>query len=1001
MSLDPFPPEDAKINLQQRFPNMGPLKGTPTLTTVNGIGAGMYGRRDVDEATGAYIKTHCLCLLFLPVLAFGAYRVVDSPGGGWYFLGAEPLSRLARFWNGLVMSLVLLGISQAAWSSHTASPEYVARQDLKAAQARLRAGECLPAAELFARLLPGSRSAEARPGLQSALSQCVESEAVGTAEAGYRLLGRLGSGVNKPAPLIPDAWGRGLARVEKLRASRPEEALRLLEAVVTLDAKNESIPALRLSLLKELVVAQPGNVDRAVELALAYEKAGQARECVALLRPLRVKLGATEGARILGQQLLQAGNNEEAYGLLHPYVQSRLDRLHTYERAYSNSVAGAYKGALNHLRTGHADPSFYTAHKRAPKREQEEMVEKFVQRWMQQDPTYQRAMTELKSANEIVPVALDLGSVQISRAQGFLDPDQRRQELLAAEKTFLAIRGLAGESDSYRLFLGQVYYWLGRATEGEELFQKLLRTRNRSFTILLALAETLREVGEEKQARELLEEAHRTAGNPQARYRAAASRAVVGLDMADKIAWLGKADPTDVGTQVALNNARGEQALEQGNKEAAASYLRDAIRGYESMTRNSTVLNNTAVAYLSVYEVTGHPSDLTHGLGLLEQAVALEPGNSILLMNTVHMLVSRALLDLVRDRLRLDLIKEQPEPGLLAFLYSNEEERTRLLQQLRASESMQKALTYLDRAILLSPKSRSLYLKQLSLLSGFRDQPELAKLRQRIQAAQLDEGQALEEGRAAWTGAKDSQYARDANTLIRRYEELLRSEAVRQHPATLDYVTVSLNNARLSAALYGAPLDSRLVLESARAAYSSRPSSAARQGLIAAYWAAALQDLGRQDPEIAATSKKTGRLVSSSDLLTRRLDRGGPAAERIRGNAEVQQALRLEKEANAAFPGLGMAGDWALMQALDPAEAASLARAVAANESGRLSSELQFLLSPSSGHALLTQYWSRKLAGDPAGARELYERARRNGMPLPALGSTAAVAGSTKLAGGE
>ena len=108
MSYDNKPP----INLAERFPRMRPIKTAPGLMTINGIGCTMYGRRDLDPESGAYVKTHCFTVLFIPLLALGAYRVVDSPERGWYFLGKEPLSGFARSWNYAVAFLsICLGLS--------------------------------------------------------------------------------------------------------------------------------------------------------------------------------------------------------------------------------------------------------------------------------------------------------------------------------------------------------------------------------------------------------------------------------------------------------------------------------------------------------------------------------------------------------------------------------------------------------------------------------------------------------------------------------------------------------------------------------------------------------------------------------------------------------------------------------------------------------------------------------------------------------------------------
>ena len=291
MSSDPSSSEQRKINLNERFPSMRPVTSAPALTTVNGIGLGVYGHRDEDTETGAYVKTHCLCIFFIPVLAFGAYRVVDSREGGWYFLGKEPLSTFAKAWNALVVCLLLAGAGGIAWNEHVTSPEYVARHDLHEAQAQLQSGNALKAAGSFARLLTGPASAEARPGLQTALEQCLHSPSLHTNEGAFRLLSQLGTGVNRPAPLVPEAFQRGLALVEKAGPADPDSALKLLDTVALLEPKNESLPQRRIDLLRAVVQAQPTNITRVVELALTYEKAQRMKDCHELLLRHRDHLG--------------------------------------------------------------------------------------------------------------------------------------------------------------------------------------------------------------------------------------------------------------------------------------------------------------------------------------------------------------------------------------------------------------------------------------------------------------------------------------------------------------------------------------------------------------------------------------------------------------------------------------------------------------------------------------------------------------------------------------
>ena len=115
-------PDNSNIQetLHQKFPRMRPIKSVPWLATVNGIGLTMAGRRDLDPETGTYVKTHCFSFLFIPLLALGAYRVANAERG-WYFLGKESLSGLARGWNWLVLALLMGLIGEAGWQSYTAT----------------------------------------------------------------------------------------------------------------------------------------------------------------------------------------------------------------------------------------------------------------------------------------------------------------------------------------------------------------------------------------------------------------------------------------------------------------------------------------------------------------------------------------------------------------------------------------------------------------------------------------------------------------------------------------------------------------------------------------------------------------------------------------------------------------------------------------------------------------------------------------------------------------
>ena len=117
-----------------------PLTSAPTLFTLNGIGMRLYGRRDERE-DGSYVATHCICFVFVPVLPFAAYRVVDARDRGYLFLRKVPLGPIARLWLALGLVAAFGSVGYGAIQSRLNSPEHKARVALEQAQTSEKAGD--------------------------------------------------------------------------------------------------------------------------------------------------------------------------------------------------------------------------------------------------------------------------------------------------------------------------------------------------------------------------------------------------------------------------------------------------------------------------------------------------------------------------------------------------------------------------------------------------------------------------------------------------------------------------------------------------------------------------------------------------------------------------------------------------------------------------------------------------------------------------------------------
>jgi cellulose synthase operon protein C len=117
-----------------------PITSAPTLFTWNGIGLTVVGDRD-RRGDGSYVKTHCLSIVFVPILPLAAYRVSDAGQGGYYFHSREKLSPLASKARFLVPLAILLLIAGASMNAYLGSTSRQVRKALEAAGELERAGQ--------------------------------------------------------------------------------------------------------------------------------------------------------------------------------------------------------------------------------------------------------------------------------------------------------------------------------------------------------------------------------------------------------------------------------------------------------------------------------------------------------------------------------------------------------------------------------------------------------------------------------------------------------------------------------------------------------------------------------------------------------------------------------------------------------------------------------------------------------------------------------------------
>lgn len=975
----PVPP-----SLAQKFPDLEPMGRMPVLVRVNGFGASLYGRRDHDLETGTYVATHCLSALFIPVFALRSYRVSNSSHGGWFFLGREPLSAFAKAWNLLAVCILFAGAVSAAWCWHGVSPAHAARLEMQRARELLGSGRVPAAVQSYSVVASGetAEAGEARAALiNTVLGRLPE---LGLEDALAVATNAIRAGPVARLELTEAGMHRtALPVIERSRAGDPRGALRLLDALAPFTPAGEDATPLREELIRECLAREPGDAELVSDLALILERRGDLEGCESALAPVREKLGELEGARILGRIYAAKDRIEEAQAVLSPYVEGRLKRMQAIEKDYHESFAAAVAQVVKELRGGRAPGFDYGRHRSAAEEEQNAQVAAYIGERMAGDPLIQSKLDGLKAACEVVPVALDLGILRLRRAQSLADLPARQRELKSAEETFLAIRGQAGESDAFRIFYGQVCYWLGKQKEGAKQFEDLLQAHQRAGDMLIRVSQALRGVGDEAQARELAEEAHAKETDPRKKHEAARFRALIPLDLDDEIRWLRLADAGDAETFASLQLSLGRKAAQEGRTREAIACFRKAIAGYARLPKSSSTLNNGALAQAMLFSMTGNRADFTKSARMMEEAVALQPDNSILLANAAQRLMESAVLDLAGESIDFRMLEEPGSLNTLRLFYADQEGHRALFERLGSNAGFRRAVSLYEKVTVLAPRSPTAF-AQLWLAHGCaRSEAPLLELSIRLQGAQLDLSELNRSQLEQHSGKKDAllktRYAADTE----KREKALRRLPREVRPLDLAAAACSWIESAVNGWGVGLPSEPDRLVEAGERAHAARPSARTRAALLAALCLRLKTRFETRDEAFAEMGARLARSLSPRYLVAAGIWRSGPLAAAFLADPDGKRALELIRENLDAFPERADEQDWAILKAVDPPRAAAAAEVIRKDRVGRLSRRLFLDLYPLDSRAALDGYWALEAEGRQADAKELLRAAAGRGVPLP------------------
>ncbi|MBI3828991.1 MAG: hypothetical protein HY291_05725 [Planctomycetes bacterium] len=969
--------------LRQKFPEMTPIKGGPALFLLNGCGTSVYGKRDYDAETRTYIKTLCLCFIFIPVLSLGAYRVADAGANRWYFLGKEPLSAFAKLWNMLVL-LSVLGIAGiGGWESYTHSPDYMAGKQMDTANEMAADRQYLKAAQEYAAIAsrPSSHAAEAREAARKIFD---EHFGEATAEEACGLLAFAAQQEQSNSGLLDKgaALKMGYALSAKHESADPKFALKILDTVAPLAALDKAFPTKREALLKAAAAQHPDDPELASQLAEILESRKELDACVKLLAPVGAKLGKLEGARILGQYYAQQEQYDASYALLAPYCDERMKGLHAAEQELNKMEKQVSDLAISDLKNGVAGDAWYQNYNRLAKDKQQEKVTEFVSQRIRNNAPLKQAQEKLARESNVVPVALELGIVMLRRAQG-QPPEERKQTLEAAEKVFLSIQGVASETDEYRIFYGQVLYWLGRYKDGRKLFDEYLASKKDAFISMMSVARMLREVGADAECRELCEKAYAKSAVPEEKAAAAHMRAVTFTDLEDKIKWLGLSSPTENEVKADLFYAKGTKAHLEGKNAEAEKNLRDCLAVYATMPKTSATLNNAALAYYALFPITGLKEDFRQGASMMEEALKLEPGKSILLDNVSQALTGRAVMDVAGDEVDYKVLRISPSLDILGELYSDENGRAAIFGRFFGSPDGKKAVSLLEQTLLLAPKRASIYQELASFYLSARNAAGVKALLEKAKGVEFDSKENIQTLAEFLAGQRDAEIQAEVQVRLAKWEKTLA-----EMPKDVRGATPALACERYVQAAYegypaNVPCDPEKIVGLAERALSAKDCSGSRGLLTTALFFRAHQRLCKSVPEFAELDKKLKRNLSFTEIFASGLEKLPKLREAAAADPDVRKAAGLLYASVRAIPLSTTSWDWIMLTHLNP-EGARVALENLKQDEARLASyELTLTLNPHSADAALAFSWLLRALGQNERAETVLKDCAKFGFPMP------------------
>ncbi len=743
------------------------------------------------------------------------------------------------------------------------------------------------------------------------------------------VVGRLGDDPSTWAELAPTlaAWAGGvrlarLADLDPLTASATDHVAKARAELAAPERKTliESGDAAKLA---EALKLQPRDQGLAVELAALDRDCGDTKAAIAVLESVAPPgLLTTAAAQALAGAESDSGRWADAEVLLShmlaqrmPAYQQARDQFDAAAEAietrlWQQAKEGTLPAELARRLDGVSDDD-------APAE-----FHKIVSEQLDDDADLKRMQERLAAASDVVPIAVQLGTIQLQHASE-TSGDTRARLLASAERTFLSIQASAGGMPSFHLGLGQVYHRLGKAKEGDKELNQLLEGDD--YEMHLSVARAYRGLGLVTRARQIATQVYETAPEHQ-RQEAAVLMGLMASEIDEYEKWFKRADPKSNFVRTTLLEIEGQRRQETGDRVGAAAKLLAAAHEHERDAEHDTsAANNAALDYSQRYLCTGDLADLDAAIRLFDRALSLSPDDALVVNNAVPPLLYRAELAAISPWLHERALRlTESETALLLDDMLSGEHRREIVDRLTRDKDYVRARRLIQQVVVLAPARPDAWQTELELLTMLNDENGLKAFQARVaRIPSLDLGSDEDNLREWLVGARDDKARRRARV---RLDQLHKTREALDAGDAASIAAVEVLEADVHddlAIVDTSSVEAEAALSSLRAADKTWPAIGARSALGHALLAVAVLRTADAEPELAKAVKAEYRELGATLVLQQLLLKHSAALATLARDPALAEAdsLRRSLAVDSASP-----SDWMLAALLHDAKLAELGR---------------------------------------------------------------------------